>query len=596
MLVPLSTVVSPSAAAPPAERRAPGYTVRTLHFAVTVGPNDDQRCDVVGDLYLPRGASRRHRVPAILTTNGFGGSKDDQAGMGKAFARRGYAVLSYSGLGFGGSSCAITLDDRAHDGKAGRALVSYLGGARGIAFLDAAHTEPAPRLQAIRRDRRDHRGRRSRHDPRVGMIGGSYGGGAQFATAAVDPRVDTIVPMITWNDLSYSLAPNGTDQVAPGTVSTRTPGAAKLVWALGFSLLGMTGDLANQQPAPEVLPCPNFAGFVCPALVTAGLTGALRPAHVQALRSASVASYLRRIRVPVLLMQGQHDTLFNLNEAEATYRALQRQGTEVKMIWHSWGHSGGTVPGEIDLANPRPRQQYESGRVLRWFDRHLKGRKVGTGPEFAYFRDWVRYRGNARPAYATAARFPVGQQRRYRLSGDRALRTGAITEGRQSFLTPVAGLPTGLNEVDVLGSVVGSFSDGVTDLPGSYAAWTTPRLGRPTDVVGSPVVRVKVNAPTAALTEGVDAAGKLVLFVKVVDVAPDGTARMINAMETPVRVPDVDRPFTVRLPGIVHRFATGHRIRLMIGGGSINYRGGMVPTPVTIAAGPHQTLRLPVVR
>ena len=97
-------------------------------------------------------------MPAILTTNGFGGSKDDQAGIGKAFAGRGYVVLSYSGLGFGGSGCKITLDDPDWDGKAGRQLVSYLGGSPGIAFPDAAHTQPAPALQVVVHDAVDHNG------------------------------------------------------------------------------------------------------------------------------------------------------------------------------------------------------------------------------------------------------------------------------------------------------------------------------------------------------------------------------------------------------------------------------------------------------
>ena len=42
------------------------------------------------------------------------------------------------------------------------------------------------------------------------MIGGSYGGQIQYAVAEQDPRLDTIIPIITWNDLSYSLAPNNT--------------------------------------------------------------------------------------------------------------------------------------------------------------------------------------------------------------------------------------------------------------------------------------------------------------------------------------------------------------------------------------------------
>src|SRR4051794_35846940 len=87
---------------------AADYTVRTLHFKVNIGPGGTQVCDILGDLYLPSSASSTNKVPAILTTNGFGGSKDDQAGLGKAFAQLGYAVLTYSGLGFGGSACKIT--------------------------------------------------------------------------------------------------------------------------------------------------------------------------------------------------------------------------------------------------------------------------------------------------------------------------------------------------------------------------------------------------------------------------------------------------------------------------------------------------------
>ena len=131
---------------------ADNFTVTTLHFAVKVGPTDTTACDIVGDLYVPTSASTTDRVPAILTTNGFGGSKDDQAGIGKAFANRGYAVLSYSGLGFGGSDCKITLDDPDYDGKAAKQLVGYLGGKSGVAFTDDAHKNPAPVLDVVKRD------------------------------------------------------------------------------------------------------------------------------------------------------------------------------------------------------------------------------------------------------------------------------------------------------------------------------------------------------------------------------------------------------------------------------------------------------------
>src|SRR4051794_1569599 len=200
----LATAPSGSAAEP--------YTVSTLHFKVTAGP--EGACDIVGDLYTPTSASSTSRVPAILTTNGFGGSKDDQAGIGRYFSSHGYAVLSYSGLGFGGSDCKITLDDPDYDGAAASQLVSFLGGASGIAYADADHTQPVAPLDVVQLDAKDHHGVRQANDPRVGMIGGSYGGEIQFATAADDARLDTIIPMITWNDLTYSLDPNNTDQVA----------------------------------------------------------------------------------------------------------------------------------------------------------------------------------------------------------------------------------------------------------------------------------------------------------------------------------------------------------------------------------------------
>src|SRR4051795_8234938 len=112
----------------PAASADDGFTKQTLSFDVKVGPQDDVPCTIVGDLYKPDGVSASKRAPAILATNGFGGSKDDFATLGPSYAKRGYVFLAYSGLGFGGSGCKITLDDPDYDGKAGSQLVSYLGG------------------------------------------------------------------------------------------------------------------------------------------------------------------------------------------------------------------------------------------------------------------------------------------------------------------------------------------------------------------------------------------------------------------------------------------------------------------------------------
>ena len=577
LLVPTSTAA--------AEVADPAYVVTPLHFAVTVGSRDEQQCDITGDLYMPTDATRAHRVPAILTTHGFGGSKADQAGIGRMFATRGYAVLAYSGLGFGGSSCKITLDDPDWDGKAGKQLVSYLGGTPGIAFLDKEHLRPAPALDTIKLD--------APNDPRVGMFGGSYGGGAQFATASVDPRVNTIVPMITWNDLPYSINPNNAAQTTGVTAST--PGAFKLVWGALFSAQGSVSDVQNGQIPPDLIPCPSFADWVCPALAAAGVTGYFPRDAIAAGHRASVASYLPKIKVPTLLVQGEYDTLFNLNEAIATYEALQAQGTEVKMIWGAWSHGHAAAPGEFDLKNPDPATQYVTARIATWFDRHLKGKPVGTGPEFSYFRDWVSYTGVATPAYGTSATFPVSGAQTWRLSAQGQLTTGSPVAGGQTFLTTAAGLPTSINPLDVLGNTLPLPSNTFLDLPGTYAAWQTPALATTLDVVGSPVVKVQVQAPTAALTQGLGPAGQLVLFVKLADVDPDGRVRLIKALEAPIRIPDVNRPITVNLPAIAHRFAPGHRLKLIVAGGSVNYRAGLTPVAVTIPADASQTLTVPVV-
>jgi putative CocE/NonD family hydrolase len=574
------------------------YTVRTLHFAVKTGPGGATPCDIVGDLYTPKSASAKHRVPAILTTNGFGGSKDDQAGIGKAFASRGYEVLSYSGLGFGGSGCKITLDDPSYDGQAGRQLVSFLGGAKKIAYTDAKHTHAVKPLKVVVHDKRDHAGRKRVHDPRVGMIGGSYGGGNQFATASVDPRVDTIVPIITWNDLSYSLSPNNTDQTKG--VSTSNPGTIKLTWGLLFSADGVADGVQGGQDDPSrLVGCPNFANFVCPALVTGATTGYFQPGAIASFRHASVASYMKKIKVPVLLMQGENDTLFNLNEAVATYKALRAQHTPVKMIWQSWGHSQSTpAPGELNLDSPNPKTQYETKRVAAWFDHYLRGhKKVSTGPRFTYFRDWVKYTGIATPAYAKSTKFPVGTRRSYYLSGDGSLTASAaaVKSGSQSFTTPPAGAPTTVDPVDV----IGSFSDQIPnsteqDAPGTSASWTGPKLTKALNVVGSPSLNVRLSAPSTAATQAAGPAGQLVLFAKVLDVAPNGTASLIRGLVAPIRVADASKAVHVTLPAIVHRFAAGHQVRVVVAGASPNYRGGSTPTPVTIAGGTGQVLRLPV--
>jgi ABC-2 type transport system ATP-binding protein len=266
----------------------------------------------------------------------------------------------------------------------------------------------------------------------------------------------------------------------------------------------------------------------------------------------------------------------------------------VKMIWQSWGHSGLTpAPGELDLTAPDPATQYEAARFSSWFGQYLKGGPADANPAFSYYRDWVNYTGIATPAYGSANSYPVGAPRIFYLSGDGTLVTdpAGIKPGAQSFVTPPAGFPTSASGIDAFSANVPPDEN----LPGTYSAWTSAPLASDMDVVGQPTLDARVQAPTAVQSGELGTAGQLVLFAKVYDVAPDGSQSLVHNLIAPVRVADPSGPIHITLPAVVHRFAAGHAVRIMLAGGDLNSRAGLTSAPVTVTAGASgQALTLPV--
>ncbi|HWC35019.1 MAG TPA: CocE/NonD family hydrolase, partial [Mycobacteriales bacterium] len=509
-LLALSAAIAPAAASRGGHAEA--FTKHTLTFHVTVpneavGGTGTQQCSIIGDLYRPAGATAAHPVPAILTTNGFTGSKNDQTAMAEVLASHGYGVLSYSGLGFGGSGCKISLDDRAHDGRAGSQLVSFLG-----------------HLAWITHDGPD--------DPRVGMIGNSYGGGIQYAVAGVDPRVDAIVPMITWNNMAYSIAPNNTNLIHGVTYSKAAPGIAKEVWLPELFAAGVAATVQHADTDPtRAAACGGFIEIVCPAVTELMLNEYFADNLYAFAAQRSVANHIRDIRIPVLLMQGQNDTLFDLQEAVATYRALRRQGTPVKMVWQSWGHNlevpvrGEWVQGHGML------QTYEGQRVYAWFNHYLKGQDVPTGPRFAYWRDWMPFAGDGPDTvqYGTSSHYPVGHRLTYYTSGagDLVTRRSEVASGSTTYANLLGPTPLSFSEVSDIQHQRPISDIPPFDTPGSYAHWTSAPLRHHIDVAGVPTATLHVSAPTAA-----DAVPgpELELFVKLYDVAPDGSVELLHRL------------------------------------------------------------------
>jgi putative CocE/NonD family hydrolase len=593
-------------------------TVRDLTITVTgLGP-EERTCRIDADLYLPAGASKRRPVPALLTTNGFGGTKDDQADFALGFGDHGYATLAYTGLGFVDDDlCPITLDDVEHDGAAASQLLRFLGGDPAIEAVDDATGKRVRVDQVVREDARTG----VRYDPQVGMIGGSYGGQIQFATAGFEKaagtnRLDAIIPQITWNDLSYSLAPENSSlpggTARSGSLSASGTGVFKYQWAALFTALGVANGVQDLRAladpaqfeafftsASRAENCGNFEPQVCTALAEVATLGYPTQASIDYLRSNSVASYMEDVRVPTLLGQGQADTLFNLQESVATYTALRRQGTPVSLMWQSWGHSDSSPqPGELDERHPA--RSLQGKAALAWFDHYVRDRGPRPPQGFAYYRDWVhRATGDIAQAYAVAPSYPVGAETTFHLSGTSAPGTDGslvtdparVTPGTSTFAA-VAPIGPNYTETSALDQ-----TQPVTDPPGTAIRFATAPLTAPLDVVGSPRLTVQLTS-SALATQAVDPGGQLVAYAKVYDIAPGGEAiELPNRLISPVRVSDVTKPVTIELPGIVHRFATGHRLAIVLAGGDLAYRGSTLPQETLLTTGPglEQQLTVPVV-
>jgi predicted acyl esterase len=430
------------------------------------------------------------------------------------------------------------------------------------------------------------------------MIGGSYGGQIQFAIAGIDPRVDTIIPIITWNDLSYSLAPNNTS--FDHGVTYKTPGVEKFQWVSLFFGLGIADGISGASADPSRnVGCPNFDNRSCGAKAQMDATGAPNDTTILFARHASVTSFVDKIRIPTLLSQGQADTLFNLQEAIATYRELRRRHVPVKMIWREGGHSGDGAPGEMDNDEDghleKPARNYETRTYLEWLDHYLAGTVPKPPLDVAYFRTWVSYKGDATPAYARAKRYPFGSKRELFLSGSNALAgdRSKVVPGSSVFSPPSGGAPTSYTETSALDQ-----DQPVRDAAGTFAQFVGPPLGANLDVIGVPSVDVKVSAPSyEALAPAGGAPSLLVLFFKLYDLAPNGDIELAHRLIAPVRIADFSHPVHVQLPGIVHRFRKGHRIALTIAGGDAAYRGNNHSGLVTISTAPGSPglLKLPVV-
>ncbi|MDM4721079.1 alpha/beta fold hydrolase [Micromonospora sp. WMMA1363] len=544
----------------------PGPRTASALLTVWSGPTGDEPVDLDTTLYLPDGASAVAQVPAVLLGHGFGGTKESVHADAEEIAGRGYAVLTWTARGFGRSGGQIHLNHPDYEVRDAQRLLDWL----------AARPE-------VRTD--------TAGDPRVGVVGGSYGGGLALLLAARDTRVDAIVPMITWNDLSRAFLPENTGKEPVAGVFKK--GWAGLFFGGGNvgsgpeGSSGATGGQPAGAPAPAGPPgpgpgagpgsvpgrapagadpsCGRFAADVCAAYLRIATTGRADQAAVDLLRRSSPAGVLDRIQAPALLVQGAADTLFPLAEADANARGIAANGTPVRVAWFTGGHDGGEGPTT------------DSDRVrfltAQWLDHYVKGEGPAPGDDFTFSRiagfDALDrglvasgYRSTDYPGLTGTGRHQV-----------------VVAGPPQRIANPPAGNPAAISSVPFAGELSSLLGGVAGDVPGQHARFESAPLPAAVDVVGAPTVSIRVASPT----------GEAVLFVKLYDVDGAGAATLPNGLVAPVRLTGLPRdvgdaaPVTVTLPAVVRRVEAGHRLRMVVATSDQAYATPVEPTGYTVA-------------
>jgi ABC-2 type transport system ATP-binding protein len=297
-----------------------------VHFMPAAGLTKDQKAPTILDgpgLALP-GATNPDALQDEFLPN-------DVVGVG-TLRQAGYNVVTWDPRGEWSSGGTLEVDHPDFEGKDVSAIISWLA------------TQPEVKLD----------GDPALLDPRIGMVGASYGGGIQLATAPNDHRIDAIVPTIAWHSLNTSLYKDQAFKSSWGTI-------------LVAALIG-----TNARVNPRIYP----------GLIYGDITGTLTPADQQLVDERGPGDLVRKITAPTLLIQGTVDTLFTLAEADANAKMLIANGVPTKVVWFCGGHGAcltSTNDGEL-----------VKQATMDWLNRYVKGDlSVDTGPQF----EWVDQHG-----------------------------------------------------------------------------------------------------------------------------------------------------------------------------------------------------------
>ncbi|WP_044870258.1 alpha/beta fold hydrolase [Pseudomonas sp. LFM046] len=408
------------------------------HFETVITARDGTRLSAT--VFQPALEPGKH-APVVVHTHGWGGWRvtgpdsfyGTQMMSGRAALkawRAGFWVISYDQRGWGGSDGDIEMMDPRYEVQDALAVIDWA----------ATHL---PRLTL------DGPG-----DPRVGMLGESYGGAVQLLASAEDPRIDAIVPIATWYDLSEALAPGGHLKV----------GWTGVLLSLGLA----TGyDLGKFTQTPYLR----------------SASGEMTPEVAAELKAHSLASYCQRGQRPhadALLIQGLRDTLFPLDQGLSIRECLGQGDVDVRLLGMQGGHIlppplqrwSGLPPFNNEPVlhcGDRAINLYQA--VVAWYEDKLRGRTgvADSVPDLCLSLD-LDHGLALQQTPQSAAPQPLPD-----------IRIRPLTSG---WLSPASFIP--LRKVDTASGLVGSARlelEHDTDAPLLFASLAVRRAGGGIDVL-----------------------------------------------------------------------------------------------------------------
>ena len=427
--------------------------------------------------YLPK----KLPAPAILIAHGFGGSKESVESEAKFFASKGFVVMTWSARGFGESTGQIEMNSIDSEVADTRALITHLAKSKNV-VLDVEG------------------------DPRVGIMGSSYGGANALLTASQDSQIDAVISDISWSDLEQGLFPQSVERSV-------TSGPFKKVWAgTFFSAVTLQSAYLGE--------CGSFAQRWCDAYQNAVLQGKPSLSDKRLLESVSPIKYASSILAPTLLSQGQADSLFPLSESYKLARELKKNKTDnpLSLIWHADGHDGSNAQA------PYLREQF-----LLWFQKHLLDREI----EFPVFQ-FTRSNGSISlqdstviPKVFTSEKLPF----------DNELQQLQLVTPTTAMIYPIGGVPSAISALPGIGSAGALASQLLSNLAGFSPAFLPGQSGllecapltEPISVVGPSSIKVRITSTEPEAT----------LFFSLVTKSPSGAINLPNGIVAPVRIANI---------------------------------------------------------